>query len=260
MKKLTLRRPLVWTPFQEQQQQFGEPTPGNWGGTQTDDFPNGIAGDLGWTSSVTGAAAANTALSTVSALAIACKFAGGVISTVGSTAAGIAANELTNFLIPIGVLGVDIEYRMALDTILSNPTNTFRMCFGLFDSVGAVTTGNFIGVEYTGTAAAGAQNFRLAYGTLAAPTYVDTGIGLTNLDYAYNIRFQLNQLGNSAVVFVNNQVGNPVNFPSGSGAAITTLMTAGWPGFKMIATVGTTGTARMVTDSFAYAIIGRTQN
>lgn len=248
----------MWLPFLEQQQEAGEMLSGNWQETALDDFPNGLVGDMGWTSAVSGAAAANTALSTVPTVAAALKMSGGFMMKLGTTTSGQAANELLGHTIAPWMTGIQLDFRVGIDAAFSTATDTFRWNLGIFDAVGAVTTGNFVGLEYGATGAGTGLNWRLAYGTYATPTYLDTGISVGPLDTPQNLRIFLGSNGttfNYLNAWVNNQVMAPQPVLTGLPA-----ITNGWPAIKALKTAGTANTAQLIVDAFAIAIQGRTTN
>lgn len=249
------------------------PTSGDFGGADGDDFISTIAGKLGWTSAVTGTGAANTHLSTLASTAALLKFVGGVVSVVGTTAAGIAANELLGMTLNnANGMGVDVDFLCAIDTALPNSTNGYCWMLGVFDSSGAVTTGNFIGAmygynpvtnTYTSTWALAADT--VAHLIASTPTAVFqpfTGAQpAIALDQDIAIRLRINTAWNVVRLQVNGVDGNVMYGPTAGQTTSVTLpnITNGWIAFKQFALVGTANTGKVIMDAVDYAFPGRYQ-
>lgn len=263
-----------------------------------DDFPATIAGTLGWTSAVVGTGAANTALSASAAVAALGRMSGGVVSVVGTTATGIAANELLGMTINnANGQGIDASALMMFDTALPVTANSYAYLFGVFDSSGAVNTGNFIGMMFgwNPTLNVFANQWFLCADTVArligntptagvvpiaapAPNPVATLPPGIALDVPQFVRFRIESLlpqspqgqtaqwttvkGFANLVPSNvivNALGQNV-YPAG---IVTTngipSITNGWLGFKSFATAGTANTGKIVTDVVGYDVLNRFQ-
>src|SRR6266446_4197586 len=263
-----------------------------------DDFPATIAGMLGWTSAVTGTGAANTALSASAATAALLRFSGGTVSVAGTTAAGIAAQELLGMTINnANGMGFEGDMSMAFDTAFPTATNAYVFLFGIFDSSGAVTTGNFIGLKF-GWSAQGnavANNWFVCADTVSrligntptageiaipapAPNPVATLPPGIALDVPQLLRFRIESLvpqspiGQAAVWlavkgFANGVPSNILVSALGanvypSGIVPTNgfpAITNGWLGYKMLALAGTANTGKAIVDEVSYAILNRFQ-
>jgi hypothetical protein len=252
------------------------PISGDWGAADGDDFAGTIAGQLGWTSAVTGTGAANTALSAAAATAALLKFSGGVVSVVGTTAAGIAANELLGMTLNnANGMGVDVDCLMAFDTALPTATNTYAFLFGIFDSTGAVTTGNFIGLTFGWNPILAAVNltWALAADTVAnvihaaalptAQYYPFPSPTQFALDQPQSLRMRLNTAWNNVRCSVNG-VNGPQLYtasaaPQGTAPVALPNIINGWLGFKMFAIAGTANTGKAIVDLVDFALPGRVQ-
>jgi hypothetical protein len=249
------------------------PISGDWGGAEGDDFVGTIAGTLGWTSAVTGTGAANTALSAAAATAAILKFSGGVVSVVGTTAAGIAANEILGLTLNnANGMGVDVDFLCAIDTALPTATNAYCYLCGIFDSSGAVTTGNFIGAMFgwnpvtnsvTPTWALAADTVARLIGNTPLAVYqpFPGSQPQVALDVPQSIRLRINQAWNNVRLQVNGINGNVLNGPS-SGQSPSVMLpniTNGWVGFKMFALAGTANTGKAIMDIVDFALPGRYQ-
>jgi hypothetical protein len=263
-----------------------------------DDFPATIAGTLGWTSAVTGTGAANTALSASAATAALLRFSGGTVSVVGTTAAGIAAQELLGMTINnVNGMGFEADMSMGFDTAFPTATNSYIFMFGVFDSAGAVTTGNFIGLMFGFNPAANAlaNQWFICADTVArliantptagviaipppAPNPVATLPPGIALDVPQLLRFRIESLlpqspqGQTAAWiaikgFANgvpsNQLVSSIGvnvYPAGIQPANGfPNITNGWLGYKAFATAGTANTGKIIVDEVSYSILNRFQ-
>lgn len=259
----------------------GNPS-GDWIGTPiVDDFPNTIAGTLGWTSAVAGSGA-NVALSTLPATAALCKMSGGVVSTVPTAATSIAANELLGMTLNnANGVGVYVDFDHALDTALTAAsTATYAVLAGIFDSAGAVTTGNFIGLMYGWNPVTNAplNGYMICADTVARLTantpsaqVVQIPLNIAPaLDVTNNLRLRINP----AWTLIGGSVNGVAAFPQiGVAAQLSVFpnllvpangipnITNGWLGFKMFAVnSSTTNTGKSIIDIVQYSLPGRNQN
>lgn len=252
---------------------------GDWRNAIIEDFANGTT-PFGMLTGWVAAAGANGSNAQAAAAAQAlCKFSGAVVQTTTSTTTGNAALELTSMVLNnANGLGVDADCLMAVDTALPSATQNAAWLFGVFDSAGAVTTGNFIGIMYGFNPVTNAANngFMLCADTVArltgnTPTAQAVSLPLTvapALDVPATLRFDIN----TAWTLVKGAVNGVPAFPAiGTSSQLNIYpnllvpangipnITQGWLGIKIIPIVGTAQTMKILVDLISYSLPGRVQ-
>jgi hypothetical protein len=251
---------------------------GDWRNAIYDDFlnPSTPFGSLSWAAAA-GAGGSNAAAS--AATQALCKFNGAVAQTVTTTVAGIAAEELTGMVLNnANGVGVEADCAMAVDTVLPTAAQNAAWLFGIFDSVGAVATGNFIGLMYGWNPITNSffNGFLICADTVArltgnTPTAQAVQIPLNvapALDVPNHLRFEVN----TAWTLIRGMVNGVAAFQQIGTAAQQSIypnilvpangipnITDGWLGFKLIGTTGTSQTMKAIVDEMSYSLPGRVQ-
>ena len=251
---------------------------GDWRLPNVDDFlsPSTPFGELPW---AVAAGAGGSKAAAAAATQALCKFNGAVAQTVTTTVAGIDAMELTGMVLNnANGVGVEADALMAIDTALPTAAQNAAFLFGIFDSSGAVSTGNFIGLLYGWNPVTNSNNngFMICADTVArltgnTPTAQAVQIPLNvvpALDVANHIRFEVNQ----AWTLIRGMVNGVAAFPQIGTAAQLNIypnilvpangipnITDGWLGMKLIGTTGTSQTMKVITDLVSYSLPGRVQ-
>lgn len=251
---------------------------GDWRNAIIDDFlnPSTPFGSLSWAAAA-GAGASNGAGS--AATQALCKFSGALVQTATTNVAGIAAEELTGMVLNnANGVGVEADCLMAIDTVLPTAAQNAAWLFGIFDSVGAVSTGNFVGLMYGWNPVTNSQNngFMICADTVTrlignTPTAQVVSIPLNvtpALDVPNHLRFEVNQ----AWTLIKGMVNGVAAFPQIGTAAQANVypnilvpangipnITDGWLGLKLIAITGTAQTMKVLVDLVSYDLPGRVQ-
>lgn len=208
-----------------------------------------------------------------------CKFNGAVAQSTTSTTTGIASLDATGMVLNnANGVGVEADCLMAIDTALPTSSQGAAWLFGIFDTAGANTSGNFVGIMYGWNPIANAvfNGFMICADTVArlvgnTPTAQAVALPLNvtpALDVPNHLRFEVNQ----AWTLIRGAVNGVAAFPAIGTAAQQNIypnilvpangipnITAGFLGLRLLPIVGTSQTMKVLTDEVSYDLPGRVQ-